>query len=122
MSASNIHVAKDPPFNESLFYESGTTIATFEGPNGTYEVLCEGDVRATYQGEDLRTADDFRTAFPDGVIPDEVEFENNNWFAIRLEGDTGLAEEVQHDYDTAVTAARDAAGLGKAEAATDPDT
>lgn len=106
-----IHVPKTEPFDDSLFYESDTLIATVTGPHGTFEVFCEGRVYAVHEGRELRNAEDFRQAFPTGEIPDGLDVGNNNWFAVVKRGGNGDEEEACEGYASAIHTAEEAAGI-----------
>ena len=77
-------------FDAPEFYDQDSIILTVQGPNGKFHIVSEGprSVSFTLIGgtvRDVRSADSFRSNFPDGNLPDASQdfvWHNNGWFAI----------------------------------------
>lgn len=83
------------PFREADFYENGV-IAIVTGPLGTVEVTRDGESYLTHEeGEAYRSAEEFRAAFPTGVLPEMDDetytWTNNGWFDAYTPQDGPLA-------------------------------
>jgi hypothetical protein len=77
-------------FDAPEFYEQDSIILTAQGPHGKFHIVSEGtrSVSFTLIGgtvRDVRSADSFRSNFPDGNLPDasaDFVWHNNGWFAV----------------------------------------
>jgi len=78
-------------FDEPEFYAQNSVVATI--PNGDkwpLLIVSDGDREATYDGKTLKTPDEWRAAFDDGVVRTkrpEFEWRYNAWFSIYQNGE-----------------------------------
>lgn len=114
------HQPRVAPFEDAEFYDHGPiATVTLEGwdhvQGFTITIEVEGDRYLRYTADDdariIRTVEQFRTAFPDGVTPSEGsgwEWENNGWFAIHVDGDDdGMNDGVDYSIAEALGTAED---------------
>lgn len=95
------------PFTDACFYPSNFTIYIHHQED-RYHIVVEGEAKAISNNEVLSSWEEFRAAYPDGIISDG-ELQSNSWFSLRHMDDDypfydAGAEEgfISHDIDDAV--------------------
>lgn len=101
-------------FDAPEFYDIGLC-ATVCNKNAKVFVMSEGERFLAKGSEIIRTAKEFRSRFPDGIIPadspneDEWNWVNNGWFEVYTESamQNGLEGEVTFSMTEAIDIAYD---------------
>ena len=110
----------EAPFRDVEFYEGLIATVTKGDRSVSVESVGNREVekahRSNVEGvgdmwEILNSAEEFRSAFPDGTIPDDgsggIIWNNNGWFEFHDHGDTLDLVEPKFDYFEAVQTAID---------------
>lgn len=78
-------------FDAPEFYSQNSVVLTVPCTHkGAFLIVSDGDREAVYDGQTLKSPDEWRAAFSDGVIRtkrDEFEWRYNAWFSIYQNGE-----------------------------------